>query len=173
MDGQSTAGSPAGLPRRLAALCYDLVLALAVAAVATIAMLPITHGSAILTSTQGWVGHAYHAVVLAVVFAYFGWSWTRGGRTLGLMAWGLRLTAAGDRSLGWAAAAGRFALGAMIAWFAALGAWYLSRAAGALPEIAAATMLGPAVLNFAWVLVDPAGRSLQDLATGARIVRVR
>ena len=171
MDEESTTGSPAGLFRRLAALLYDLLLAIALAFVATFAMLPLTHGEAILPSTQGFVGHAYHAVVLLVVFAYFAWSWTRNGQTLGLKAWRLRLETRDGRRLGWAGAAVRFALGTAIVCVAALGAWYLSRPGSALRHAAAVAMLAPAVLNFAWIRLDPEGRSLQDLAGDLRVVR--
>ena len=58
MDHESTTGAPAGLFRRLAALLYDLLLVVALAFVATFAMLPLTQGEAILTATQGLVGHA-------------------------------------------------------------------------------------------------------------------
>ena len=93
MDEESATGTKAGLLRRLAALAYDLLLVIAVAFVATFAMLPLTGGEAILTSTQGPVGHLYHAVLLLAVFAYFGWCWTQSGQTLGMKAWRIRLEA--------------------------------------------------------------------------------
>jgi uncharacterized RDD family membrane protein YckC len=171
MDDESTTGAPAGLIRRLAALFYDLLLAAALAFAATFAMLPLTHGEAILPSTQGGIGHAYHVAVLLVVFAYFGWSWTRSGQTLGLKAWRIRLQTKDGGRLGWAGAAARFALGAAIAWIAALGAWYLSRPDSALAHAAAVAMLGVAIVNFGWIPFDAAGRSLQDLACGTRVLR--
>ena len=171
MDGQSTTGRPAGLLRRLAALLYDLLLVVALAFAVTFAMLPLTQGEAILTSTQGATGHVYHAVLLLVVFSYFGWSWTQSGQTLGLKAWRLRLEAGDGGRLNWADAATRFALGAAMAWTAVLGAWYLSRPASALGHAGAAAMLGVAVANFCWILFDGGGRSLQDLACGTRVAR--
>jgi len=47
MDPESKTGAPAGLYRRLAALLYDLLLAIAIAFVATAAMLPLTHAAAV------------------------------------------------------------------------------------------------------------------------------
>ncbi len=79
--------------------------------VVTFAMLPLTHGEAILSSTQGLVGHAYHALLAMLVFAYFGWSWTRSGQTLGMRAWRIRLESAGARRLTWAESLVRFLLG--------------------------------------------------------------
>jgi uncharacterized RDD family membrane protein YckC len=171
MDDKSRAGQPAGLLRRLAALFYDSLLVIALAFVATFAMLPLAHGEAILVSTQGALAHAYHAVLLVIVFAYFGWCWTRSGQTLGMRAWRLELQDAGGRKLGWPAAIERFLLGTGIAVLAALGAWYLRRPDNGLQSAGAAALLVPLVLNYAWVRVDRAGRSLQDLAGRARVLR--
>ena len=171
MDAKSRAGQPAGLLRRLAALFYDSLLVIALAFVATFAMLPIAHGEAILVSTQGALPHAYHAVLLVIVFGYFGWCWTRSGQTLGMRAWRLELQDAGGRRLGWPAAMVRFLLGIAIALLAALGAWYLRRLDNGMQSAGGAALLAPLVLNFAWIPFDGGGRSLQDLACRARVLR--
>ena len=171
MDQKSRAGQPAGLLRRLAALFYDLLLVIALAFVATFAMLPLTRGEAILASTQGALAHAYHAVWLLAVFAYFGWCWTRSGQTLGMRAWRIALQDTGELRLGWPGAIVRFLLGAGISFLAVLGTWYLWHSEGWLQSAGAATLLMPLVLNFAWVSFDGTGRSLQDLVGGARVVR--
>lgn len=172
MDHKSTAGRPAGLLRRFAALFYDLLLVTALAFAATFAMLPLTRGEAILAATQGTVAHAYHAVLLLVVFAYFGWCWTRSGQTLGMRAWRLVLQDAAGRRLGWPGAIARFLLGAGAAFLAVLGAWHLRHTDNGLQSAGAAALLAPLVFNFAWIPFDGAGRSLQDLAGGARVVRI-
>jgi uncharacterized RDD family membrane protein YckC len=171
MDEKSRAGQPAGLVRRLAALFYDLLLVIALAFVATFAMLPLTGGEAILASTQGALAHAYHAIWLLAVFAYFGWCWTRSGQTLGMRAWRIALRDTCERRLGWTGAIVRFLLGAGIAFLAILGTWYLWHSEGWLQSAAATALLMPLALNFAWVPFDDAGRSLQDLVGGARVLR--
>jgi uncharacterized RDD family membrane protein YckC len=170
MDVEST-GRPAGLARRLAALVYDALLAIALAFVATFAMLPLTRGEAILASTQGLVAHAYHAVLLLVVFGYFGWCWTRSGQTLGMKAWRIELRSTAGGRLGWPGAIGRFLLGAGIASLALAGAWYLRKPAGLLPAAGAIALIAPLLVNFAWIPYEGAGRSLLDLAGGTRVVR--
>ncbi len=172
MDVQSTTGAPAGLLRRLAALLYDALLATALAFAVTFAMLPLTRGEAILSATQGNVAHLYHALLALVVFAYFGWSWTRRGQTLGMRAWRIRLESAVGSRLGWGASLLRCLLGAGLAWLAGLGAWYLARPGGTPAHAAAIALLAPLVLNYAWVLVDGQGRSLLDLAARTRVCRV-
>src|SRR5688572_11963889 len=124
MDEISTVGTRAGLLRRLSALFYDLLLVIALAFVATFAMLPLTRGEAILPATQGGIAHAYHAVLVLVVFAYFGWCWTRSGQTLGMRAWRLELLDSAGQRLRWPGAIARFLLGTGIAFLAMLGAWY-------------------------------------------------
>jgi hypothetical protein len=52
-----------------------------------------------------------------------------------------------------------------------LGAWYLRRPEDWLHSAGAALLLAPLVLNFAWIPFDRAGRSLQDLALRARVLR--
>ncbi len=171
MDEESATGTKAGLLRRLAALFYDLLLVIALAFVTSFAWLPLTGGEAILTSTQGLVGHLYHAVVVLAFFAYFGWCWTRGGQTLGMKAWRIRLESTENRPLNWADALVRFSLGAAMFWMAAVGAWYLAKSDGLLAVSGAAAMLLPLVASFAWIPFDSAGRSLLDLAGRSRVVR--
>jgi uncharacterized RDD family membrane protein YckC len=172
MSDESTADAPAGLIRRLAALLYDSLLVIALAFVATFAMLPLTRGEAILSSTQGLVGHAYHALLAVLVFAYFGWSWTRSGQTLGMRAWRIRLESAAGGNLNWAESLVRFLFGAGLAWLAALGTWYLSQPGFPLGDAGAAALVAPLLLNYAWVPFDPERRSLQDLAGRARVRRI-
>jgi uncharacterized RDD family membrane protein YckC len=171
MDPESKTGAPAGLYRRLAALLYDLLLAIAIAFVATAAMLPLTHGEAILNATQGLVGHLYHATWLSAVFVYFGWCWTRSGQTLGMKAWRIQLQTDTGGRMGWAGAIVRYLLGLVIGLLAVLGIWYLSRTGSPLVLSGAVVMTALAILNFAWIAFDGRGRSLQDLVGRVRIVR--
>jgi len=172
MGDETSKATAAGLFRRLAALLYDLMLVVALAFVVTFAMLPLTRGEAILTSTQGFTGRLYHALVFAVVFGYFGWCWTRTGQTLGLKAWRMRLMSEIGGRLGWAGAAGRFLLGGGIAVLAILGLWYLRAPGTGLARTAAALLIAPAALNYLWIVVDPEKRSLLELAGRTRVVRL-
>src|SRR5688572_10154601 len=154
MDTQSTVGAPAGLLRRLAALLYDLLLVIAIAFAVTFAVLPLTRGEAILTATQGSLSHLYHAAWILVVYAYFGWCWTRSGQTLGLRAWRIRLQLQGGGRLGWPAALLRYLLGILLAWMAVAGAWYLAHPGSALGHAGAVLLIAPLVANFGWIRFD-------------------
>jgi uncharacterized RDD family membrane protein YckC len=171
MGEESTTGAPAGLIRRLAALLYDLLLTIALAFVATFALLPLTDGEAILTSTQGITGHLYHAILFLLVFGYFGLCWTRSGQTLGMKAWRIRLQAANGRGLNWADALVRFAIGAALTLMAVAGVACLL--SSRWPDmLVGGLLLMPAVLNLAWIAFDRASRSLQDLAGRLRVTRL-
>lgn len=172
MADAATAGAPAGLMRRLAALFYDSLIVIALAFAATFALLPLTRGEAILATTQGFVAHAYHALLALVVFAYFGWSWTRRGQTVGMRAWRIRLESATGRPLSWAESLARFLLGTGLAWLAALGAWYLSRPGSIAARAGAIALMAPLVANYAWILADRGRQSLLDAAGRARVRRI-
>jgi uncharacterized RDD family membrane protein YckC len=149
---------------------YDALLLVALLFIVTFAMLPLTGGEAILSSTQGTLGHLYHALLLLAAFAYFGFCWTHGGQTLGMKAWRLRLETADGGLLNWADALVRFTIGLSLALLAALGLWYLSRPGWSIGDLAALLLVLPALANFAWIRFDGSGRSLQDLA-GSLVVR--
>ena len=74
--------------RRLAAMLYEALLVFAVAFFAGWIFYFASGGR---DATQGWLRHAEQAFVLAVLAAYFIWCWLRGGQTLAMKAWGIRL----------------------------------------------------------------------------------
>ncbi|MCC5868112.1 MAG: RDD family protein [Gammaproteobacteria bacterium] len=101
----SATSPPAGLFRRLAAMCYDTLLVAAVLmSVTLLAMLP--GGPDSLYPTPLW----YPLILLASWFAFFGWFWTRSGATLGMRAWHLRLERDDGSRIDWGTAARRFLL---------------------------------------------------------------
>lgn len=173
MDGQSTTGTPAGLFRRLAAMCYDLLLLVALWFVATFAMLPLTGGEAILASSQGLLGQIYHALLLLLALAYFGLCWTRGGQTLGMKAWRIRLETMDGRPLRWGDALIRFTIGAVCLWLAVLGLWCLRAPGWTWRDLAGAALLLPLVVNLLWIPRGGAGQSLQDLVGRLCVLRLR
>jgi uncharacterized RDD family membrane protein YckC len=173
MDEESTTGAPAGILRRLAAFVYDTLLLISLFFVATFALLPLTGGEAILTATQGAFGHLYRALLLMLAFGYFGLCWTRGGQTLGMKAWRMRLQARDGSAPRWADAIVRFTFGAVLVLLAVTGAWGLRSPDTPLDALEALLMLLPAIANWLWVAVDGESRSLLDLAGRMRVLRLR
>lgn len=172
MDEQSTVAAPAGLLRRLAALVYDSLLVAALLFVATFVLLPFSGGEAITPDSKGLGAYLYRGWLLAVAFGYFGICWVRGGQTLGLRAWRIRLQSADGGTANWADAALRFTIGATLVLLGFIGLWSLRDPGWSTGDLPAALMLLPSLANLAWILIDPAGRSLQDLLGVMRVVRI-
>src|SRR5690242_345859 len=98
-------GEPAtaGVVRRLAAGVYDLLPLIALWMIGTALLMPLTHGG--IAPHTIW----YQAYLLLIAFAYFGYSWTHGGQTIGGKAWRLKVVDEQGRSINWSRAALRFA----------------------------------------------------------------
>jgi uncharacterized RDD family membrane protein YckC len=87
----ATALPPSGLLRRLAAMVYDGLLVLAVLMIITACFLPFTRGEAVTWDRFPWLAVPYWAALVGAIIAYFGVPWTRGGQTLGMASWRLRV----------------------------------------------------------------------------------
>ena len=91
------------LPRRAAAIFYDLLLFAGLVMVLTLLLVLLRGGEAIPPASW-W----YDVLLLTANFVFFGISWTRGGQTLGARAWRLRVTAMDGNDLSWRQAALRY-----------------------------------------------------------------
>jgi len=76
------------LARRLAAMVYE---ALPICAVSFFAAWVFFFASGGRDATRGWLRTELQLFVLAVLAAYFLWCWLRGGQTLAMRAWRIRL----------------------------------------------------------------------------------
>jgi uncharacterized RDD family membrane protein YckC len=107
------------LARRLASVLYEALLLAALILIATFPFL-----AAFGDSTGGWRRHLLQAWILLVAGGYFSWFWTRGGQTLAMKTWRIRLVRwdGGNVALGRAlhryaiAVIGTVALGATFLW---------------------------------------------------------
>ena len=76
-----------GLARRLGSMLYEALLLFAVAFFAGSAFHFASGGAPL----EGWLLRAHQAFLAAVFAAYFLWCWLRGGQTLAMKAWRVRL----------------------------------------------------------------------------------
>ena len=136
--GAETSRAP-GMARRLACAVYELIILAALVLVATFPFLALAGDS-----TSGARRHVLQAYVLVVVGAYLAWFWTRGGQTLAMKTWRIRLESADGGPVGPARALGRYVLA--VAGTAALG------------------------IGFLWALLDRDGQFLHDRLAGTRLV---
>jgi uncharacterized RDD family membrane protein YckC len=132
----------ASLARRLAAAVYDALLVVALMFIATFPFLAFL-GDA----THGWRRHLLQAWIVFVIGAYFVWFWTRGGQTLPMKTWHIRLTRADGSPVNVARAIHRYAI----------------------------ALLGTAALGlgFLWALVDRDRQFLHDRLSGTVLADVR
>ena len=154
---------------RLLALVYDLFPAFALA----IAYGAVLTGAAALAgrpdlSGLAWAGPLIALGLWATIGAYFVLSWARGGQTLGMRPWGLRVV--GDDGK----AAARAALLKRYAW-ATLPAVLVIELAGLMPWDDARLPFGVAaavaVSGWLWAAVDRDHVPLHDRLSRTRLVR--
>jgi uncharacterized RDD family membrane protein YckC len=128
-----------GIGRRLICMAYEALLVFAVAFLAGAAF----HGAAVerLTGDTRLVFQVYLFLVLGI---YFVVCWSRGGQTLAMQTWRMRIVGRDGASISVARAALRYAL-----------AWVSLASLGA---------------GFLWACVDSNGQFLHDRLAGTRIV---
>jgi uncharacterized RDD family membrane protein YckC len=77
-----------GLPRRLASMTYEGVLLFAVAFFAAWLFFFASGGR---DATAGWPRYVLQLLIALAFAGYFLWSWLRGGQTLAMKAWHIKL----------------------------------------------------------------------------------
>ena len=138
--------TPASLWLRLAAAIYDLFPLLALWMLTAGIVLLAAHGQVDVAHPSFAYRLTLRSALLAVTAVYFVVSWARGGQTIGMRAWRLRVVAADGGDLTWPRALLRF-VAALIS-LIALGAGFL------------------------WCFVDPEKRAWHDLAARSVLVRL-
>lgn len=137
----NTAGlATAGLARRLASLLYESLLLFAVGFAASWVFFFASGG-------RGEAGSArtlLQLFLLAVYAAYFLWCWLRGGQTLAMKAWKIRLESESGAAV---------------------------RPASALYRFALALVLLPTLVSVVWALFDRDRQFLHDRLARTRLVR--
>lgn len=145
--------APASLARRLAAVCYDAVLCIALLLVTAflykLTLMAIIGEARLraLSDSGSLDGDPLLSTLLfLVLFGFFATFWTRAGQTLGMQVWGIRVQNADGSRISLVQALLRFMI--------AIGSWLC---------------VG---LGFIWVLFDKQNRSWHDLYSGSQLVRL-
>ena len=118
-EAPKVALEPASVWRRLAALCYDLLLLTALAFSFTLLVVAARLGAAVPPGTW-W----FPSALVAIALVFFCGFWVHGGQTLGMRAWRIRVVRADGGALTWPRAVARFAAGLVAAAPAGLGLWW-------------------------------------------------
>lgn len=95
---------PPGLPRRLGAMFYDSLLLLALLMMLSYPYVWLTGGDkpGLIVRTL------YQLYLLVICFFYYAGFWVRGGQTLGLRTWRMKLVSNDGGQITWAMALKRF-----------------------------------------------------------------
>lgn len=123
----------------MASMFYEALLLFAVGFIATW----LFQFAAGTVQIDGWRRHLLQAFLVAVFAAYFLWCWLRGGQTLAMKTWRIRLVAAGGSRLTPQIALLRFAY---------------------------AVVLVPTLIGIIWAFFDRDRQFLHDRFAGSRLV---
>lgn len=136
----------ASLWSRLAAIVYDLFPLIGLWMLVAALFLLGAHGGIDAAHPPFAYRLALRGALLAATALYFVVSWSRGGQTIGMRAWRIRVVGADGAALPWPRALLRF--------------------------LVALLSLGACGLGFAWCLVDRERRGWHDLAASSRVLRL-
>ncbi|MCG6868473.1 MAG: RDD family protein [Gammaproteobacteria bacterium] len=151
------------LPRRLAALFYDSLVA---TALLFIAATPIVIAFEIdQTHRLYWIFVLY---IYGVLFLYLGWFWTHGGQTIGMKTWRFRLVTQEGLPVGLTAALRRFAL-ALVFWVPA--GYGVSHLLNGVLWIGV-SLTAPIICNYAACVLRSDRMALHDVLSRTRFIRV-
>ena len=157
---------PPSLWLRFAAMTYEVVLLFGVVFIVSYALLSALRWTYPLPDSRRWV---LQAVLFVVIGAYFAWCWSRGGQTLAMKSWGLRVVDAQGRHL----TLGRAVLRYLLAWHLFVPGLVLMAMfqTHAVVDLALVAGSFAAMLATAWL--DPQCQLLHDRLLGSRVVRDR
>jgi len=124
----------------MAIIVYDFTIVVSLLMLAT--MLAILAGFSDRTAMKDPV---YTVYLLLIWFFYLTWCWHKGGMTVGMRAWRVKIEDENGGRPGWGKSTIRF-----------------------LASLLSAAAVG---IGFAWALVDSRNRTWHDLLSGTRLVR--
>ncbi|HMJ49583.1 MAG TPA: RDD family protein [Burkholderiales bacterium] len=137
---QECAPQTAGLLRRILSMLYEALLLFAVWWAAGFLFLAVTPGM-----SAPWVRAAFQIYLVSVAAAYYVWCWLRGGQTLAMKTWRVRLISTSGNPVTLKQALLRFAVAA-----------------------AGICLAGAGII---WAFFDSEGQFLHDRLAGTKIVR--
>lgn len=133
-------GEPCKLVRRLAAILYDATIVLALVMLAALVAMLLGMGKKTAFRDIGFTLY-----LLSVWYLYLAWCWHRGGMTVGMRAWRIRIESDSGQNPTWWQTIVRF-----------------------LASLLSAALFGA---GFLWSLVDSRNRTWHDLLSGTRLLR--
>ena len=161
----SPPGDAPSIARRLASMAYEGLLLFAVAFAGTWVFFLANGGKPI----EGTQRHLLQIYLVALAAAYFLWCWLRGGQTLAMKVWRIRLVAPGHARL-----PPRVALARLVYSSVSVGAFVVALVAAFVHReiwlsFASLSICG---VGIGWALFDRDRQFLHDRLAGTRLIRV-
>ncbi len=128
-----------GLLRRLAALFYDSIVLMALLLAATAPVMLLTEGQAVAPGNN-W----YRLYLFVLSGSFFCFFWLRGGQTLGMRAWRIRVVTDNGKALNLRQCIIRFLAGIL--------------------------SIAPLGLGFLWIAIDRNGRAWHDVLSRTQVI---
>ena len=161
-DANARGALTPGLPRRLACLFYEGVLAFAVVMIAGLAYGIATDQRHALVGSTG-----LQILLLAVLALYFSFFWSRTGQTLAMLTWHIRLVRVDGQPVSMARALCRF----LLAWLWFVPALALAHVLGLESGWATLGIVGAGVLIWAQLSrLHPDRQYWHDAFCGTRLI---
>jgi uncharacterized RDD family membrane protein YckC len=151
--------------RRLLALLYDLLAVVAIVMVVGYVCQRVTGGNLISTDGHAHIAWWYQPLQALVVSAYFLASWLRGGQTLGMRPWRLRISGGNGQRITPVQAVVRLLLAAAPMLLLALAPVMGARAA-------AWSVVGVWAIWFGVAALDSRKRAVHDLIAGTELRKI-
>lgn len=133
-------GLPCGFFRRLAIIGYDFAIVVALLILATMLAMLAGFGGGTALKDPGYTFYLF-----AVWFLYITWCWHKGGMTVGMRAWRVKIEDENGHKPGWGKSTIRF-----------------------LTSLVSVSTAG---LGFLWSLLDSRRRTWHDMLSGTRLTR--
>ncbi len=160
----SSTDRPPSLWVRFASMIYELVLLFGVVFIVSYALLSAARWTYPLPDWKRWV---LQSVLFVVIGAYFAWCWSRGGQTLAMKSWGLRVVDRDGRLLSMKRAIVRY----LLAWHLFLPSLLAMLLFQAHAAVDLAIVFGGFCLMLLTARLDPHRQLLHDRILGSRVVR--
>jgi uncharacterized RDD family membrane protein YckC len=151
---------------RFASMIYEAVLLFGVVFIVSYALLSAARWTYPLMDSQRWV---LQVVLFITIGAYFAWCWSRGGQTLAMKSWGLRVVAAGGGRL----SLGRAALRYVLAWHLLVPGLVFIALFQTHAVIDLLVFAGGFIAMLFTAQFDPRRQLLHDRLLGTRVLRDR
>jgi uncharacterized RDD family membrane protein YckC len=162
-SAQRPAAEPARLGRRILAILYEALIVVAIAFLATLVFPGAATGR-----LSPMARHLLAGWVCVVVGVYFTWLWAR-GQTLPMRAWKLRVVGRDGRYIDARRAAWRYVVTLALVAPGLVGLLWLREHPDSWITW---SVLGVTVASLGWSLFDRERRTLYDIASGTRLVRL-